>query len=328
MSDAETLLTGRQIYSQDRLDVLRNQIGALDSAKSLPLLTIFTAGSYARNEASVHSDVDLFFLYDRPSINHTHSRIKEIKLFADVLKIVEGMGFPEMSNDGEYLKILYLDQNLAELGGRTDDYQNHFTTRMLLLLESRAVFNDSGYNSAVSKVVESYFRDYEDHATEFRPIFLVNDILRFWKTLCLNYEHKRNQPEFDEERRIKQKVKNFKLKYSRLLTCFASVAYLSSFPEPMRPEDVSEMVSLTPLQRLKHAQSRMPSAAEAIEAATDQYVWFLRKTELPSAQLYEWFLNKDNRSVAFSKARSFGDTIFDVLREVASKNNYMRSIVL
>jgi hypothetical protein len=33
----------------------------------------------------------------------------------------------------------------------------------------------------------------------------------------------------DEALKLKQKIKNFKLKFSRLLTCYATIAYLSSF---------------------------------------------------------------------------------------------------
>ncbi|KAA0570022.1 nucleotidyltransferase domain-containing protein [Azospirillum sp. Sh1] len=328
MSSDRNILDVRKSLSEARISELRRRIVALDSAENFPLLTIFSAGSYARNEASQYSDVDLFFLYDRPSRDYKHSRIAEIKLFSDIVKISEEMGFPELSNDGEYLKILYLDENLAELGGRGDDYQNHFTTRMLLLLESKPLFNDDNYWAAVARVIDSYFRDYGDHASEFRPIFLVNDIQRFWKTLCLNYEHKRNQPEADQEKRIKQKIKNFKLKHSRLLTCFASIAYLSSFPKPMRPEDVIDMISLTPLQRLEYACDNTADLEPLFVTARKQYVWFLEMTALPTDDLYAWFLDDANRSLAFQNAKQFGDTIFEILREVTTLNNYLRSIVL
>jgi len=44
------------------------------------------------------------------------------------------------SNDGEFLRILYLEDMLEQLGGREDDYLNYFTARMLLLLESKPLY--------------------------------------------------------------------------------------------------------------------------------------------------------------------------------------------
>ena len=57
------------------------------------------------------------------------------------------------------------------------------------------------------------FKDFPDHPRTFQPIFLMNDICRFWKTMLLNYEHKRHgDGEPGDEIRRRSKVKNFKLK--------------------------------------------------------------------------------------------------------------------
>lgn len=82
---------------------------------------------------------------------------------------------------------------------------------MLLILESRALLGASFYEKAVSDVIAEYWRDYEQNSTEFLPVFLINDVLRFWKTLCLNYEDRTN-----EARRSdlgKRHLHNYKLKH-------------------------------------------------------------------------------------------------------------------
>src|ERR1700719_4217632 len=147
---------------------------------------------------------------------------------------------------------------LASLGGRCDDYSNYFTARMLLILESRPVFDDDNYKKAIDVVIGSYMRDYEDHPNDFRPTFLANDIIRFWKTLCLNYEHKRNQPTDDETKRIRQKIKNFKLKFSRLFTCYATIGLLSCHKHYSKDEIVS-MIALPPIQRFVNIVEVFPS---------------------------------------------------------------------
>ena len=75
------------------------------------------------------------------------------------------------------------------LGSPEDDGLNAFTARMLLLLESRPVYNAERYRRILKAVIGFYYRDFSDHSEHFRPTFLINDILRFWRTLTLNYEH-------------------------------------------------------------------------------------------------------------------------------------------
>ena len=76
----------------------------------------------------------------------------------------------------------------GKLGGRDDDYENLFTARMLLLLESRPLVGSQMYERAIDAVLSEYWKDYEDNRSAFRPIYLTNDIIRYWKVLCLNYD--------------------------------------------------------------------------------------------------------------------------------------------
>ena len=238
------------------------------------------------------------------------------------------MSFPALSNDGEFLQLLSLNEALNCLGGRDDDHKNHFTTRMLLLLESRPMYNSDVYWLSIKRIVESYFRDYPDHVTDFRPIFLVNDICRFWKTLCLNYEHKRNQPATDEIKKRKQKIKNFKLKFSRMLTCFASIIYLTTFKEPIKHIDVKNMIEMTPTERLIYVSEVRHDLADDVSRALDEYLWFLEKTGLSTDNLHEWFSDKENVGNAFARADKFGGTLFSLLRGTSEANDYMRYIVI
>jgi len=50
---------------------------------------------------------------------------------------------------------------------------------------------DNNCNGTIDEGVKTtYYRDADDRP-DFLPAFLINDITRFWKTLCLNYEHSR-----------------------------------------------------------------------------------------------------------------------------------------
>ncbi|WP_298435966.1 hypothetical protein [uncultured Jannaschia sp.] len=242
--------------------------------------------------------------------------------------MADKLEFPKFSNDGEYLRVVQKDDILTNLGGRDDDHLNFFTTRMLLLLESRCVHGEHVYLRIVEDVIASYFRDYPDHKQEFSPTFLINDILRFWKTLCLNYEHRRNQPNDGSTKRIKQKTKNFKLKFSRMLTCFGSVALIVANRNCFRKPDLVSMCKNTPRQRLETACEGRLSTQGNLSAAFDLYDWFLEETDVPESDLMDKFQSTDYKRVAFSKADEFGDHIFSIISDIAGETDYMRYLVI
>ena len=317
----------RRSYSEGRLVDLRHDLRHIEAVKSYPNLAIYAAGSYARGEASEYSDIDLFFIHDDREAASTvdDPRMRTMTMMSGVIDQMEKMALPPPSNDGEYLKILSLSKILEHLGGVEDDHQNFFTARMLLILESSPLYGAATYDKALDAVIDAYFRDYEDHAANFRPTFLVNDVLRFWKTLCLNYENRRNQA--DEANKIKQKIRNFKLGYSRLLTCFATVALLSSYNN-IGKEEVVLISKMPPVDRLRRLFERNPSTRISIGAALRLYHKFLDRTALPKADLEEYFKSKENRTSAFDDAKRFGDEIYRTLKITSDATGTLRYLVV
>ncbi len=114
-------------YSLSRLDELKNSFSKLSATAKIPKLTIFAAGSYARQEASKFSDIDLFFLTSKKKNEIDELNTNSLRLFGQVIEVVEDLAFPAFSNDGQYLVLLHTDDILENLGGRTDDHQNYFT---------------------------------------------------------------------------------------------------------------------------------------------------------------------------------------------------------
>lgn len=169
----------KKTQSIDRLTLFAEKLRACKEINGIDGLTIFTSGSYARNEASKFSDIDLFFLVNRTENGVDDIKLKSIQLFAKIIEISQELNFPEFSNDGEYLKLIQSDSILENLGGQRDDYDNHFTTRMLFLLESKCIYNEQLNDHIMEEFIESYFRDYPRHPSDFKPIFLINDIIRF-----------------------------------------------------------------------------------------------------------------------------------------------------
>jgi predicted nucleotidyltransferase len=317
-----------------RLDELRSRIGKLDEVKAIPDLAIFGAGSYGRLEASPHSDIDMFFLTCGDSSDSKEPRTASIRLFGKMIEMIDVMRFPKFSNDCEYLVVLSTTKMLEHVGGRIDDHENYFTVRMLLLLESQCLYGRETFGKITSDIVTSYFRDFPDHKHSFLPMFLMNDICRFWKTLLLNYENKRNVPAGAtdyEAKRLRQKVRNFKLKFSRMTTCFASIAVLGSFSAPVTEAQVVDVINRTPVQRLQLLGERIHSLDGIIGGILDQYAWFLDVTSLSTPELEERFADKEKRTQMFEKANRYGNSMYDLIRDIDGRNtehHLLRNLVI
>ncbi|MFY9620143.1 MAG: hypothetical protein WAM70_17275 [Pyrinomonadaceae bacterium] len=321
----------RATYSRGQLAELRKRFEHLSELQAFPTLTIFGAGSYARLEASRYSDIDVFFLNlgDKGSV--LEPRTNSLRIFGKVIEVADAMSFPKFSNDSQYLVILHTDDITCHLGSPTDDHENYFTARMLLLLESYCLYGDDQYKLILETIIESYFNDFPDHKHTFQPIFLLNDICRFWKTLLLNYEHKRNFGRSVEDEKIKtrQKVRNYKLKYSRMTTCFASIAALGSHNAPVSKDQVLELTKLTPRERLQSVPLRVSEAAEVVDEILERYAKFLELTGLETEALEERFSDKEKRTEMFSEANAYGDAMFKLLQVIdqAGKSDSRRSLL-
>lgn len=224
----------RAKFSQERLAELQHSLSAYGTFADLPDLTVFAAGSYGRMEAGPHSDIDLFFMYglDAKSRN---DNARETRFFRQLRKVAKDMEFPDFTDNGRYLVTHRTNEVLRRLGGRKDDYGNHFTARMLMLLESAPVTRSDVFDRIVKTVVAEYSRDMPGHEETFYPLFLINDVRRFWTTLLINYENSRNEA-VKRDKRAAHRVKNYKLRISRLTTCL-QLSRLSKASTPSTIKD-------------------------------------------------------------------------------------------
>jgi predicted nucleotidyltransferase len=332
MTDFQNVFEERANYSRSRLEEVSATIANLEELKAFDGLTVFSAGSFARYEASEYSDIDMFFLCMNSREGQIEPHTKELKLFGKMIDVVDKLSFPKFSGDCKYLNILNIDEILKHLGSPTDDHMNYFTARMLLLLESKCLFGEDVYKNVISNIVRSYFVDYPDHSETFQPIFLLNDICRFWKTLLLNYENKRNRSECSDTEKIKQKVKNFKLKFSRMTTCFATISALGSYNAPVSEEQIVELIYLTPRERLQDIAKRIPGAQNEVKDVLKKYAWFIEMTGLTTDKLQSFFYDKQKRAEMFSKANDYGNSMFRLLQklddETGGNNGLLRYLVI
>lgn len=299
---------------------------------------VFATGSYGRCEASEHSDLDLFIVGKKQGIEESENKegsllthLDEIRIKAILIEVTRDLKFPEFSDDGRYLVHYSVHDFTKTLGTPEDDVTNTFTARLLLLLESRRLIEEAVYQEVIQEVIDSYWRDYEDHKTNFMPAFLANDILRLWRTFCVNYEARTER--VPKEKKAKGKLKNYKLKHSRLLTCFSALLYFLAIYERKKTvsqNDAAEMIKLTPTERLEwlRDQRNLNGAHGTIDNLLNQYDLFLETTNRNESDLIGFFLDKNKSRELMSASNKFGDLIFEALNRIGNGNPFHRLLVV
>jgi predicted nucleotidyltransferase len=331
----EKILEKRRESTNQRFEELR--AGLYDAAARIDgKACAYATGSFARGEAGQFSDLDLFIVGLGNRAQRSLNRLDEICLKADLIRVTRELGIPEFSGDGAYLSHFTVDELIEGLGKPEDDATNTFTARLLLLLESRPLLGEEVYNGVIAQVVSAYWRDYEDHKSAFMPAFLTNDILRLWRTFCVNYEA-RTATEPAKEK-AKRKLKNFKLKHSRLLTCYSGLLYLLSLYRrkgTVTPKDAIDMVKLSPTQRLAwlKVEEQSSDVSELVDALLQKYETFLGTTDDAGEKLVLTFMDKSQSRNLLNSAYDFGDKVFDLMEVVGTeasgtKNRFYRLLVV
>jgi predicted nucleotidyltransferase len=238
-------LTNRIRHSEDFLVEIRDKTSTHLGSK-WGHVSVFVAGSLGRFETGRKSDLDVFLLAKSIEPNKKGTtrfpKLEEIQLLSKLIQVNTSLGLPEFSGDGRYLKVHDVNDIVESTGDANDDSENYFTTRLLLLLESKSIWNDELRQEAIEQVLENYFKDGKGKK-DFRPLFLLNDILRYWRTICLNYERDRIAPT------AKWWKKNLNLKFSRKLTVYSTILAIVTKAVETKQELI-ELTNMVPLQRL------------------------------------------------------------------------------
>jgi hypothetical protein len=270
-------------------------------------LCVYACGSLGRLELASNSDLDLFFILTN---NKDCTNLDKYIFFAKLHKIHQDLGYKDPSKNGLYWDFISKEM-LLDIGSRYEDFNNSFTARMLLILESKPIYNNRSYNYLLKSIINKYFIDYKDHSENFYPLFLMNDILRYWYTLTMNYEYRRDS--CDDEN--KKNWKRLKLKYARLITCFSMLACL--YKKGISPEYVITCVKMTPFQRLDMLCTHFSFISENVVKIKNEYEWFLNlKSESP-----EWWNYGDNKKEALIHADDFHKlVVHDLMKQLSLAN--------
>jgi hypothetical protein len=336
-----SVLDDRRSQSEQGLQDLRSALSkSLTEFEDIKNVVIYITGSFGRLEARYPgSDLDIFFMYKPEKVDPRAElpRLQWFELIATVITVGRSLEFAPFSKDGEFLKEHNVFRIGNELGSRTEDATNGFTARLLLLLEGQYLVNQPLYDDVLLEVIGFYFRDYAANRERFRPHALVNDILRYWRTLCLQYEHQR-RTDFDKAGETEDDIlsfkaestlRNLKLRYSRLALCFSMVAMLVGEPYGISPERVRELCQIVPSERWARAAGRDGSgkAHEIVPQILERYEEFLMLVADESAILSR-LRDPAERASLRDRAGRFGELVFDLLKLVAANDEQFRRLVV
>ena len=180
---------------------LASRRAALESLRLGPDVAVVLMGSWGRRELTLGSDDDFLVLTggSLPSAS--------APLLAQV-RTVLGAGERAPGPEGIFNTVVPATTLVEEIGLERDTNQN-LTRRLLLLLESIAAVGESVRDQAVTNVLERYL----EAVPSFRPPrFLLNDVIRYWRTIGVDFEAK------DRDRAGKGwGLRNAKLRNSRKL---------------------------------------------------------------------------------------------------------------
>lgn len=268
------MLEERKQFTSSKLSEIRTSIEKLiseDFNDYKDQIAIVTTGSFGRDEASDESDLDWYLiaatecplLSDKSPENVKIVKNIERKLKAVISKLV----VKETGSTGTF-SILVDEMSLYQNYGGDKDTNQAFTRRMLYLLESRYLFNESLYEKIKEKIVSLYIK--EDIPDTNINRFMLNDIIRYYRTICTDYEYKVNEEEKDWG------LRKIKLRFSRKLIYFSGLITVAETCNMTRTEKVNEtlrLLSLTPIERIKTiAANTAPS-----DILTSTYCYFLEQ---------------------------------------------------
>lgn len=337
MNGEETLeeIRSRRGQVKERIAALQSSLN--DSARKISgKACVYATGSFGRLEAGPESDLDLFIVgidagdREKKIYKSALSNLDATLVKADLISATRFHNIKDFDGDGKYLAHFSAYEIIDSLGEPDDDLKNTLTSRLLMLLESTPLLGEDVYKLVIDDLLEKYWRDYADHKNDFVPAFFGNDILRLWRTFCVNYEARTERTPDDLKK--KGKIKNYKLKHSRMLTCYSALLYMLDIYREKKffdPDDARHMVSMTPTQRLEWLleHSKSAEAKEQLSELLNLYDDFLKSTS-DEKVLGNRLMDPDLKSDYAKSTYNFGDTMFKAMTHIGNGSKLHRLLVV
>jgi hypothetical protein len=279
-----------------------------------PDVTVVLMGSWGRGELTSGSDDDVLVIAtagDRPA-SAIHPAVEELR---PALR-------PPAGEQGIFNRAVSVAR-LANIGLDADDNANT-TRRLLLLLESAPLLGAGAHRRALAAILDAYLAG--DRKDRRPPRFLLNDIVRYWRTICVDFEGKAR----DRAER-KWALRHAKLRTSRAMLFAGGLLPVLECHHVVAdevPRLLLEQFSLPPTDRLASAFLAY-DAADAGARAFGAYDRFLALIDEPGARAELERLGRDevHASAVFQTARRLGREIQQGLLALLFEREPLRRLI-
>ncbi|MGY3214576.1 hypothetical protein [Mucilaginibacter sp. HD30] len=223
-------------YSYDKLTRLNE--GCIAEFGENKTFSIVTAGSYGRMEASDQSDLDYVILNNETTDIPIEDIVKRVRQIAQSLEI------PLPNETGVFAKS-YSKSDLIEKIGNEDDDLNKLAQRLLIIMESKPIYNEELFDNIIEEILSKYLEYVIKEPTK-EATFLMNDLIRYFRSIAVNYQYnfwKNNE---------KWTIRNVKLRHSRILM-YAGTLLLILNASKLRDNKfdyIKNHIKLTPFEKI------------------------------------------------------------------------------
>lgn len=201
-------------FSDEKVKLARQALGDLSDRG---LTDIVAFGSMARREMTSESDFDyLVVSYGLDSPGTARDALTR----ADGLRMKLGVGdkaLAEPGSSGVFAKIVSATE-MVEVIGLQGDTNHSQTRRILLLEESVSLTGNTEHENLIGSIVHRYLEAQKVGSGRV-PRFLLNDIVKYWRTITVDYQAK-------TPRDTPYSLRYLKLILSRKIAFFAALVPL------------------------------------------------------------------------------------------------------
>ena len=250
-------------YSDRKLGELRGLVGRAVPAGAV----VVACGSFARREACASSDLDYFVIRLG---GEDDSEPTWVEPLAAALKEVVPI---EPARGGPFTAVERLSDMVRNMGGQ-DDTNQRLTRRMLFLLEGEPLCDGDGFRRARHTLLERYIAPRVGDG--LLPLFLLNDLIRYYRTIAVDYEYKTGEADKPWG------LRNLKLVFSRKLLYASGLFALGATRDGDADSKVARLealLGLTPLDRMAAV-----CGAGAVGPILDSYDHFLDRLAKPGVR--------------------------------------------
>lgn len=230
------ILNQRKTFTDSKIKLLRKDLKKIGLKENF---SVVVAGSYARKEAFEVSDLDYYLLFiAKPKIISKMIQLKKVE------KTVFSLINIPPAKDGAFGEYTTIPSLLENIGGNKDSNKN-ITQRILILLEGGWLYNEEIFKKAQSDILKRYIKP--SISSHKLALFLLNDIIRFYRTACVDFEYKTFEQKKDWG------IRNIKLVFSRKLLYFSGIISVAETADKSWEEKIKileDCFILSPTERI------------------------------------------------------------------------------